>query len=93
MGQRKYGYKSKSSFPVIQGNLAADSLCELCKTGLYKTTFDLISLISGKIIPCVYWSKLDTIKKGQLVVISGFLSNNCLICEDVKKIDTPYKFD
>lgn len=92
MAGRKFKFKSKPTFPVIQGNLAADSLCELCSTGLYKTTFDLISLTTGKIIPCVYWSKLDTFKKGQLVIIEGFMNNNTIICKDIKKIDVPYRF-
>lgn len=92
MARKKFRYKSKPTFPVIQGNLAADSSTQLCSTGEYKTTFDLISLTSGKIIPCVYWSKLETIEKGQLVVISGFLSHECLICKSVKKIDVPYNF-
>ena len=90
--KRKFFYRNKPQYPIIQGNLADDSLTELCKTGLYKTTFSLVELNSGKTIPCVYWSKLIPVLKGELVVIKGFMANDCIICKDVKKINVPYSF-
>ena len=90
--KRKFFYRSKPQYPIIQGNLAEDSTTELCKTGLYKTAFNLIELNTKKEIPCVYWCKLIPILKGELVIAQGFMSNECFICKDVKKINVPYNF-
>ncbi len=93
MAKKKIRFKKpKPNFPTIQGNLANDTVTQLCKTGLYKTTFDLIGLNTGKIYPCVFWSNLEKIEKGQLVIIAGFKSNDCIICKDIKKIKTPIKY-
>ena len=90
--KRKFFYRRKPQYPIIQGNLADDSLTELCKTGLYKTTFNLIELNTNKNFTCVCWSKLIPILKGDLVVAQGFISNDCFICKSVTKIKAPYSF-
>lgn len=90
--KRKFFYRNKPQYPVIQGNLADDSVTELCSTGLHKTTFNLIRLDTGNVIPCVLWAYMKPILKGQLVAAEGFLSHECFICKDVKKINVPYSF-
>ena len=90
---RDYKKQNKrKELPVIQGNLVEDSITELCSTQRYKTTFDLTAINSGKLFHCVYWGYLNKIKKGQLVVISGFNRDDSIICDDVKQINSPYKF-
>jgi len=91
--KRKFFYRKKPQYPVIQGNLAEDSKTEFCKTGIYKTTFNIITLQTNKEIPCVYWSNFQPIKKGQLVIIEGFKKNDCFICKKVTLINIPYNFD
>lgn len=91
--KRKRYHKEKKHYPILQGHLVDTSKTELCSTERHKTSFDVVDIITKKIIPCVYWGFLkDPIEKGQLVILEGISKNECFICFDVKKIDVPYVF-
>lgn len=93
MSRKKCFRKKKIEYPIIQGTLTDDSLTKICNTGVYKTTFNLNCIESQKEIPCVFWSNLIPILKGEMVIVEGFMSKKCFICKDVKKINVPYSFN